>query len=425
MAENKYKSTRIIDGKPRQVIVDNNGKIIDNNPSKDELNNIQKEPYQKKKKYTNEELLNCLREFEKKNGRIPVDDEFSSNFEYPSVWNYHERFGSWSNALKLAGLHAYMLTDDELLNHLTQFHIENGRVPEKTDFTNNSRYPSYSTYRRRFGSWNRSIELSGLKKEPNYKYTDDQLLEYLRQFYRETGTTPQAADFATNQKYPGSTVYQKRFGSWNNAIKMSGLKINCFTKTSDNELLDLLKMFYNDNGRPPVQSDFVNNSEYPSFVTYQDRFGSWQKALKLAELDIDTMARKGILETTQQKGRLFEIFVKEHFINKPIDLSEMNYNSPFDGICPDDQNYEAKSAALAIKSWTFTIHNVYKEEIEWFYLGAFDKDFKKLLHVWRVPGEFIEGNSITIGINNNYMFNVENMKEFEITDKFKDIIEIL
>lgn len=85
-------------------------------------------------------------------------------------------------------------------------------------------------------------------------------------------------------------------------------------------------------------------------------------------------------------------------------------------------NYEVKSAALVIKSWTFTIHNVYKEEIEWFYLGAFDKDFKKLLHVWRVPGEFIEGNSITIGINNNYTFNVENMKEFEITDKFKYII---
>lgn len=59
--------------------------------------------------------------------------------------------------------------------------------------------------------------------------------------------------------------------------------------------------------------------------------------------------------------------------------------------------------------------------IEWFYLGAFDKYYKKLLYVWRIPGNFVDGDYISIGINSSYTFNVENMKEFEITDKFKDI----
>ena len=71
-----YKSFRIIDGRSKKVIVDKTGKIVNINPRKDELNNIKEEPNknQRKKKYTDEELLNYLREFEEKNGRIPVED---------------------------------------------------------------------------------------------------------------------------------------------------------------------------------------------------------------------------------------------------------------------------------------------------------------------------------------------------------------
>jgi hypothetical protein len=311
-------------------------------------------------------------------------------------------------------------TEEQLLEYLRVSYREIGRIHENNDFTNNDKYPCYSIYRRYFGSWNRSIELRGLKREPNYEYTNDQLLEYLRKFYRETGTTPEARNFNNNPKYPGYSVYQKRFGSWNNAIILAGLQTNCFTKTKDSELLRLLKQFHNENGRPPVQSDFVSNQKYPSFVTYQNRFGSWQKALKLVELDVNSIVRKGILETTQQKGRLSELYVLEHFTGQPIDLSGENCKTPIDGICPKGQNYDVNSASLINKSYTFTIHNMHKYEIEWFYLVTFDKGFKKLMYVWRIPGDFIDTNSITIDIDNGYTYNIENMKEFEITDKFKD-----
>lgn len=39
--------------------------------------------------------------------------------------------------------------------------------------------------------------------------------------------------------------------------------------------------------------------------------------------------------------------------------------------------------------------------------------------VWRVPGEIVEKDDFHVGMNPQ--FNIENMKEFDITDKFKDI----
>lgn len=49
---------------------------------------------------------------------------------------------------------------------------------------------------------------------------------------------------------------------------------------------------------------------------------------------------------------------------------------------------------------------------------AFNKDWTKLLHVWRIPGDLTDGDSITIGIKGSYTYNIDNMKEYEITDKF-------
>lgn len=41
----KYKSYRIVGNKPRWVVVDNNGKILNNNPLKEELKNLENAPY--------------------------------------------------------------------------------------------------------------------------------------------------------------------------------------------------------------------------------------------------------------------------------------------------------------------------------------------------------------------------------------------
>jgi hypothetical protein len=61
------------------------------------------------------------------------------------------------------------------------------------------------------------------KRERNYKYTDKELLEFLREFYRENGRVPEQLDFVNNSKYPSFNRYIKNFRSWRNAIELAKL----------------------------------------------------------------------------------------------------------------------------------------------------------------------------------------------------------
>lgn len=51
-------------------------------------------------KYTEEDLLNCLRDFYLKNKRVPVRRDFANDSGYPNYSTYRRRFGGWINALK-------------------------------------------------------------------------------------------------------------------------------------------------------------------------------------------------------------------------------------------------------------------------------------------------------------------------------------
>ncbi len=60
-----YMSIRLLDGKPRKVIVDETGKIVNRSPNKEELKGIEKEQYiyNQSKRFSNETLLDCLKRF--------------------------------------------------------------------------------------------------------------------------------------------------------------------------------------------------------------------------------------------------------------------------------------------------------------------------------------------------------------------------
>lgn len=280
-------------------------------------------------------------------------------------------------------------------------------------------------------------DLKGLILLPSKKEIakdEDILLEFLRYFSDNEGRHPTSKDFINNPKYPSYNTYRRVFGSWSNVLKIIQEYIKGFDRSngktikwynSDEELLDSLTSFERKNGRAPIQKDFENNPDYPSVRPYITRFGSWANALKLVELDVDSMVRKGIVENSKQKARLSEIKVIEHFKRKPVDLAGDNCCSPCDGICPNGKTYDVKSSKLHKgKYYYFHTRNKYKEEIEIYYLLGFNEDYTILEHAWRVPGEIVEKDSFIIA-KISYTRNsrcVESMKEYEITDRIKDTI---
>ena len=83
----KFTSIRRIDGKNKEVIVDICGDIINRNPTKEELRGLKKHlsireilklPEEETKKY----LLEFLRYFYEKEGRVPIYKDFENNSKY-------------------------------------------------------------------------------------------------------------------------------------------------------------------------------------------------------------------------------------------------------------------------------------------------------------------------------------------------------
>ncbi len=157
----------------------------------------------------------------------------------------------------------------------------------------------------------------------------------------------------------------------------------------------------------------INDHKYPDPSIYIKRFGGLEKAKRLVGLDMDSMIKKGIVENASQKGRMAELHILEHDEKDAKDLSGENYKSFADGISKDGI-YDVKSSPLRYNNfWGFTVDKF----VDYYYLLAYDKDYNKVLIKWKIPGNFTNKRSIKIGINNNYMYNIENMEKYKIRNK--------
>lgn len=58
------------------------------------------------------------------------------------------------------------------------------------------------------------------------KYTNEQLIQYLIDYYNEFGKVPTSRGIGKAKGYPGPTVYRLRFNSFNNALEIAGLDVN-------------------------------------------------------------------------------------------------------------------------------------------------------------------------------------------------------
>ena len=103
----------------------------------------------------------------------------------------------------------------------------------------------HSTIKKRFGSWLNALELAGVsediiakrKKGTNY-YTDAQLIDLLKQYHKQFGEIPQYREFTEYAKghpeRPTGSTYMRRFGSWTNALIKSGFTPQRIPKKYEN-----------------------------------------------------------------------------------------------------------------------------------------------------------------------------------------------
>ena len=112
--------------------------------------------------------------------------------------------------------------------------------------------------------------------------SDEDLIGELRRCAKLTGRdTVTMAEFERYGRCHPSTI-QRRFGSWQNALNVAGLQQSrSKIGISDVELFENLKNVWLSLGRQPRYGDIKRPTSHYSAGTYEKRFGSWSRSLKV------------------------------------------------------------------------------------------------------------------------------------------------
>lgn len=120
----------------------------------------------------------------------------------------------------------------------------------------------------------------------------DQLIDQLRQCAKALGKAPSKGEFISWSKTQRFVhkIYDT-FGSFKKAIELAGLSLppgkrpgpNENREYEDEELLEYLKIFYEQTGKSPTQTDWYSH-DLPNYNAYIKKFGSIMKARELAEI---------------------------------------------------------------------------------------------------------------------------------------------
>jgi sulfur relay (sulfurtransferase) DsrC/TusE family protein len=180
-----------------------------------------------------------------------------------------------------------MVTNEELIEELQDYAEEIGETPTKRKMNLDGRWTG-KTYQRHFGSWNEAVKAAGLdiNLENDVVDSEEELLQDLRDFAEEIGKTPSRRKMNLDGPWDGKT-YRVHFGSWNKAVKAAGLDVNSEHKIANNkeELLQDLRDFAEEIGETP-NSHIIKKKCAPwSLPTYRKYFGTFDTALYEAGFD--------------------------------------------------------------------------------------------------------------------------------------------
>lgn len=187
------------------------------------------------------DLISDLKEVAcKLNKKYVSRNEYEKNGKY-SATPYIRTFGTWTNALKIAGLNIErspkdykripdeMLLDDvrEVAESLFKDSISTKEYIEHGNF-------SVQTILARFPSWNDVLEKAKLNKTSYRVITDEDLFEEIERLWRQKGEQPTTTDIKSGLSEYSLNTYSRRFGGWRKALFAFIEYIDKNTETIDN-----------------------------------------------------------------------------------------------------------------------------------------------------------------------------------------------
>ena len=259
-----------------------------------------------------EEIINAFRRFYKETNKIPTTKDLkSTRLKYlPSISNLYKYFESISDVLIEADLpiSSKGYSESYLLMKLDQFIKVYGRLPSKKDLVGLNRNVSFPEYRSfgKLGGIKKALlklnysndEINNLLHLQNKSKIEDLIILTIKEHITKNNTTPGSKEWDQCSYQPSRKEIEKMFGMpFNSLIIKFGFKPKNKTPLSYNkeELSLRLKSFYIKTGRVPTFNDLRNLDNSPHPKIYYEVFGSFEAALKFADLPSNKYLDKDFL----------------------------------------------------------------------------------------------------------------------------------
>ncbi|MFC5133498.1 MULTISPECIES: homing endonuclease associated repeat-containing protein [Haloferacaceae] len=120
--------------------------------------------------YTDAELIELLQDLDERVDGPVTRGDVDGSGDVPSRMAFRRHFGSWNQAKEAAGIeadtkHNQSYSDEELLAKLQELAEETDGPLTSSKLDDAEGYPSLATYVRRFGSWSEAVKKAGLGKD--------------------------------------------------------------------------------------------------------------------------------------------------------------------------------------------------------------------------------------------------------------------
>lgn len=240
--------------------------------------------------YTSEQLIEFLQDLGSKLGRAPHMSDLEGIPGAPARSAYFKHFGTWSNAQNAAGFTPSKpdYARSELIDILKSIsEKKGGAAPSRSDLKNATHAPSINAFIKEFGSWTNALRAAGFVPPTRYSnsYTDDELIEILQNKAKSLGRVPGIRDMNADSNVPSAPTYEQHFGSYGNAVKIAGLKLSRNRNYTEGELILQLQILAKKIGRSPTTREVGADPDTAAPVTFTQHFGSWDCALHAAGLE--------------------------------------------------------------------------------------------------------------------------------------------
>jgi hypothetical protein len=171
------------------------------------------------------------------------------------------------------------ISREELRQEIQRLAETLNRAPKAKDMNEQGDY-SAATYFRRYESWDSALVAANVDPKTQNQVPDEAIIDEIQRLADALGNPPTATEMSEQGEF-SVTLAQNRFGSWNDALKTAGYRPHHQYSICDQELTDEIERLVTKVGRSPTIEDMREYGRF-SIRPYLRRFNSWEAAVRQA-----------------------------------------------------------------------------------------------------------------------------------------------